>query len=284
MRILIRTSKLAIWARRLGSVAVPLLVIPVALHWARLIAGNLFLAAAITAGLVALAAALTALVALVRLWYTGDQGWGHALAGLFFGLICLLPFGWYGSLALRYPAVTDIATTDRGQLPLVFEPGTADMPPPLLLSAAEQDAEFPNAKTRSYPLGLAQTFAVVRQMVAENGWDLRMVREPEPDFSPGRINAQITDLAGWREEAVLLVTGDLTTSVVDMRSASLNAPHDFGSNGRRIEAFLVALDDAVTTLLRDNPNANQPIEADAEPAVDAAAEPAADAAAEPAPN
>ncbi|MOA69555.1 hypothetical protein D3C78_1978140 [compost metagenome] len=45
-----------------------------------------------------------------------------------------------------------------------------------------------------------------------------------------------------------------------MRSASLNAQHDFGSNGRRIETFLAALDDAVTTLLRDNPSANQPLE------------------------
>jgi hypothetical protein len=67
-------------------------------------------------------------------------------------------------------------------------------------------------------------------------------------------------IPGWREEAVLRVTGTATTSVVDMRSASLNALHDFGTNGRRIEAFLTTLDDAVTTLLRDNPNANQPVE------------------------
>ena len=51
-----------------------------------------------------------------------------------------------------------------------------------------------------------------------------------------------------------------------MRSASLNAQHDFGSNGTRIEEFLTALDEAVTTLLRDNPNANQPIEAEPEAA------------------
>ena len=75
-------------------------------------------------------------------------------------------------------------------------------------------------------------------------------------------------LAGWREEVVLRVTGTMDTSMVDMRSASLNALHDFGSNGLRIEEFLGALDDAVTTLLRDNPGANQPIEPEVEPPVE----------------
>jgi hypothetical protein len=275
VRILIRTSRWAIWARRLGSVAVPLLVIPIGLHWVRWITGNLFLAAVLTAGLVALAAVFAALVALVRLWQSGDQGWSKALLGLLFGGVLLLPFAWYGNLALHYPPVTDLATTARGELPLIFEPGTAEMPPPKLLTPTQQDAIFPNAKTRSYPLGLAQTFAVVQQMVAENGWDVRLLREPGADFSPGRINAQITTIPGWREEVVLRVTGDLTNATVDMRSASLNAPHDFGSNGRRIEAFLVALDEAITTLLRDNPNANQPIDAEDDDEAEPEGEPAA---------
>lgn len=249
-------------ARRLGSVAVPLLVLPVILHWMRLIAGNLFLAAIATAAIVAVAAVLVSLIALARLWHTGDLGWGRALMGAFLGTLCLVPFGYYGSLALRYPVVTDMATTDRALLPLVFEPGTVEMPAPVLLTPAEQEASFPNARTRSYPLGLAQTFAVVQGLVEDAGWDIRMLREPTAAYAPGQINAQTTTIPGWREEAVIRVAGDLVTSVVDMRSASLNAPHDFGSNGRRIEAFLVALDDAITTLLRDNPNANQPVEAD----------------------
>jgi hypothetical protein len=38
-----------------------------------------------------------------------------------------------------------------------------------------------------------------------------------------------------------------------MRSASLHSGPDFGENGRRIEEFLVALDDRVTLMLRDAP-------------------------------
>ncbi len=266
MRILIRTSRWAIWARRLGSVSVPLVIISVLLHRFRLITSDLFLVAALAAGLVALVAVLTALIALARLWQTGDQGWGRALAGLLFGAISLLPYAWFGSLALAYPPVTDIATADRGAMPLVFEPGTQAMPPPKMLSADEMARTFPNVETRTYPLGLVPTFGLVRAMVEGQGWDVRLLREPEPGSDLGQLNAQIVTLPGWREEVVIRVTGGLTTSAVDMRSASLNALHDFGSNGSRIEDFLAALDDAVTTLLRDNPNANQPLEAEPEAA------------------
>ena len=268
LRILIRTSKWSIWARRLGSVAVPLVIISVALHRFRLITSDLFLAAAVAAGIVALVALLVSLIALARLWQTGDRGWSRALSGLVFSLLCLAPFAWYGNLALSYPAVTDIATTDRSLLPLVFEPGTAAMPPPKLLTPAEIASTFPNVETRTYPLGQTQTFALVQALVAENGWDVRLLREPGTTFEPAQINAQIMAIPGWREEAVLRVTGTATTSVVDMRSASLNAVHDFGANGRRIEDFLSALDDAVTTLLRDNPNANQPVEVEPEEEVE----------------
>ena len=266
MRILIRTSRWAIWARRLGSVAVPLVVISVLLHRFRLITSDLFLVAALVAGLVALLAVLTALIALARLWQTGDQGWGRALAGLLLGALTLSPYGWYGSLMLRHPPVTDIATTDRGLMPLVFEPGIQAMPPPKMLSPDAMPKAFPNVETRTYPLGLVPTFGLIRTMVDDQGWDIRLLREPEPGADIGQLNAQVVTLPGWREEVVIRVTGTLTESVVDMRSASLNALHDFGSNGSRIEDFLVALDDAVTTLLRDNPGANQPVEAESEAA------------------
>ena len=250
-------------ARRLGSVAVPLVIMSVLLHRFRLITSDLFLVAALAAGLVAALAVLISLIALARLWQTGDRGWGRALAGLLFGTLSLLPYAWYGHLTLRYPPVTDIATTDRGLLPLLFEPGMQAMPAPKMLTAAEIAQTFPNVETRTYPLGLVPAFGLVQAIVADNGWDVRLLREPG---DAGQINAQIVTLPGWREEVVIRVTGSMTTSVVDMRSASLNALHDFGSNGTRIEDFLAALDDAVTTLLRDNPNANQPVEVEPEAA------------------
>lgn len=265
MRILIRTSKWAIWARRLASLVLPLVVIAVGLHWQRLIPSDGFLiAAGVVGGMVAVTL-LVSLVALGRLWHTGDQGWGRAFVGFFISLICLLPYGWYGALALHYPAVTDIATTERGQLPLLFAPGMETMPTPRLLDAARQKAVFPNVAPRTYPLAPAQTFALVSRMVDDRGWTALLSNEPNGG-APGRITAQATTPMGWREEIVLRVMADPEGSRVDMRSASLNALHDFGSNGGRIEEFLVALDTEVTTLLRDNPLVTAPLEVDDGPA------------------
>lgn len=262
MRIIIRTSKWAILARRLGSLALPLAVIPVLLHRQYLIVGTVFLFAALMATLIAMLAVLSALVALIRLWHSGDQGWGRAIGGLLMGLVCLVPVSYFGALALHYPQVTDIATTERSHLPLVLEPDTTRMPPPHLLNAAQIEASFPNIKTRSYPLNAQQTYDVLLRMVTDRNWDIRRQRAPDTPNGVGQINARIVTLAGWREEAVLRVTGTALGANVDMRSASINALHDFGSNGRRIESFLTDLDAEITTLLRDNPNADQPIETD----------------------
>lgn len=265
MRILIRTSKWAILARRLGGLAVPLTLVPVIMHRERFLDSGLFLVVALFAALVAGLAVLAALVAVARLWHTGDQGWGKALAGFFLGLLCLAPFGYYGALALRYPIVTDIATAPRGELPLIFEPDTAAMPPPRVLTQAEQQQYFPNATTRTYPLDPFQLYAIVAHLAEVQGWDIRQRREPGIGGDPGRLNARIVTLLGWREEAVLRVSAIAGGAAVDMRSASIGAQHDLGSNGNRISDFLVTLDNEVTAFLRDNRNLNQPepIEPDA---------------------
>lgn len=262
MRILIRTSKWAILARRLGSLAVPLTVIPVLLHREHFIASDIFLIVAVLAALVAALAVCVALIAFVRLWFTGDKGWGLTFAGLFLGLLCLVPVAYIAMLAMRYPPVTDIATTDRGRMPLVLEPDTTLMPPPKLLSLAQIDTIFPDVRTRTYPLDAQQAYDIVLRMVTDRGWDIRRQQAPTTPTGIGQINARIVTLFGWREEAVLLITGTADGVNVDMRSASINAIHDFGSNGLRIEDFLTALDTEVTTLVRDNPNADQPVDAD----------------------
>jgi hypothetical protein len=267
VRILIRTSKTAIWARRIGRIAIPLVILPVAMHHLGLIdSPSFFTVAMLALGVSALAAGV-GFLALIRLWFSGDQGWGKALSGLFIGLICLAPFAYYGYDAWRYPPVTDIATVPRGELPLLFLPDTAQMPPPKLISSDEQVRIFPNATTRTYPLDAVSLFGIVKRLAENEGWDIRLLREPGLDGAPGRINARITTIPGWREEAVFRVAPTPTGAKVDMRSASINAPHDFGSNGTRIERFMVNLDNEVTTLLRDNPNVNQPAPAeDDEPA------------------
>ncbi|HEY9012478.1 MAG TPA: DUF1499 domain-containing protein [Devosia sp.] len=249
MRILIRTSKWAIWARRLGSFAMPLAIIPVFLHRERIISSDDFLLIELIAAGFALLAAFLGVGAYVRLWVTGDQGWSRATVGLFFSAVCLAPIAFVFWMALRYPATYDVSTNPANPPALVTI--VARVMTPGQRAAAE--SAFPNARTRTYPIGAEQMFGIVEQMEAQKGWELRARRAPTNPLDEGTLNAIATTLLGWRDEVVVRVAGTAAGSVVDMRSAATHGWSDLGENGRRIEEFLLELDTRITLMLRDAP-------------------------------
>ncbi len=252
MRILIRTSKWAIWARRLGSLALPMTIIPVLLHREQMISSADFAVVEAVAAAISVFAVLLALGAFARLWMTGDRGWGRAVSGLLFGLVCLVPFAWLGYQALRYPAVNEVTTDIAAPLELSAAVRVA----PTGAAMRDRIAEvFPNARTRSYPVDATEMFAIVEDLVDSRGWDVRVRRAPPTALDVGTINAVAMTLLGWRDEVVIRVTGTAQGSTIDMRSVPLAQFHDFGENGRRIEEFLLALDEKITLTLRNAPQA-----------------------------
>lgn len=255
MRILIRTSKWAIWARRFGSLALPLAVVPVFMHRERFItSADFHLVELVAMGVAALALVL-AVGAFARLWVTGDEGWGKAAMGLLLSLVCLVPLGIVLALAASYPPVTDVTTDFERPPGLVSQvetrPWTAE-------ERAALEAAFPNARTRTYPVEAPQIYAVAAQLAEEKGWELRARREPQSALAEGQINAIATTLLGWRDEVAIRVSGTPEGSAVAMRATALHGLHDLGENGRHIEDFLAALDDRITRLLRDVPVAPAP--------------------------
>lgn len=261
MRILIRTSKWAIWARRFGSLALPLAVIPVIMHRERLISSADFAIIEMVAMGVAALGLLLALGAFARLWVTGDQGWGKATTGFLLSVLCLVPFAGVLFLTTQYPAVSDV-TTDFAR-----PPGLVSQVPPSPApgaTRAEIEAAFPNARNRTYPIEATQMYAIVDELAESRGWEPRARREPQTPLAEGQVNAVATTLLGWRDEVAIRIEGDPQGAIVAMRSASLAPGHDLGENGRRIEEFLTALDQRVTLLLRDAPVA--PVEGEEEPA------------------
>jgi hypothetical protein len=252
MRILIRTTKWAIWARRFGSLALPLTIVPVLLHREQMISSTDFaVVESVAAGIAALALIL-ALGAYVRLWITGDQGWSKASWGLFFAIICLVPFGYLGLQALRYPLVNEVATNFADPLPLSSSIRVIPTGAPLQQLIA---TTFPNARTRTYPIDATQIFATIEDLVEQRGWEVRTRREPPSALDSGQLNAISVSIFGWRDEVAIRVIGTNAGSTIDMRSVPLSGFHDFGENGRRVEEFLLALDEKVTLLLRDAPQA-----------------------------
>src|SRR5688572_2716141 len=103
MRILIRTSKWAIWSRRIASFALPLAIVPIFMHRAGMIPSETFHVIEGAAILSAIIALLMAFTAFVRLWNTGDRGWVRAAFGVVFALVVLGPAAYAGYLYWKYP-------------------------------------------------------------------------------------------------------------------------------------------------------------------------------------
>lgn len=260
MRILIRTSKWSIWSRRLGSLSIPLLIIPVFMHRSELITSDQFtLIEAVALGAAALGL-LCGIAAFVRIWSTGDRGWGKAMLGSFLSLLCLTPLAIAGYAAYRYPQVTDVST-DWTNPPVLI---SAFQRPPVALDAGQTAAIFPNARTRNYLLDSDQLFALVETEVKAQGWQVMSTSVSAGLPTAVQLNATAQTLLGWKDEVSIDIRPDADGSSLAMRSASLTGIHDFGANGLRIEAFMVAIDNAVTALVRDTPVA-VPAEDSAEP-------------------
>jgi len=265
MRILVRTSRWAIWARRLGSLAVPLAILPVLMHRAQAVDTQTFAVIEIVAIAVALAALLCSIGAFLRIWSTGDQGWGKAVAGFICAILCLVPVGLWSVDYALYPVV-DQVSTDAANPPPLLSAVPATMPSPADMQRIS--AAFPNVKTRNYPLPPAQMFGLVDKLVVERGWDVRRRREPGDAGDDGQINAIATTLFGFRDEVSIRIAAVADGSSIAMRSAALTSLHEPGVNGSRIEEFLTALDQRVTVLMKDQPagTANDTDDTDADTA------------------
>lgn len=248
MRILVRTSKWAVWSRRIGALALPVAAIPVLLHREHVITSDNFVVIeAIALGLAALAV-FAALVAFIRLWITGDRGWGRAVIAMIFGVLCLAPAAWFAYEYVHEPSLPDVTTDFANPPPLVSFVEARFIGPE---DRARIEAMFPNARSRSYPLTAPQMFDTVSALVDDRGWDVRSTRAPQSELDSGQLNAVVTTMLGFRQEVAIRIAGNSDGTTIAMRSASLTSFPDFGENGRRVEAFLLNLDNQVTVMLRD---------------------------------
>lgn len=248
MRILVRTSRWAVWARRFGALALPLAAIPILLHRAHVITDQNFIDVEAVALGIAVIALLSAVVALVRLWFTGDQGWWKATLALFFALLCLAPAGFFAWEVYHFPESADV-TTD-----FVNPPMLVSFVPQQFSSPAERqriETAFPNARSRNYPISATQIFDVVSGLIDDRGWEVRAQRVPANQLDTGQLNAVVTTLLGFRHEVAIRVAGNADGTTVAMRSTSLFDFPDFGQNGQRVEQFLLDLDAQVTLMLRN---------------------------------
>lgn len=248
MRILIRTSKSAIWSRRLASFALALLLVATPLHIFDLIPSDAF-AISLALGLGAAALALgLGIFAYVRLWFTGDKGWRPASFGVAFGLICLAPAAFAGYLAVSYPSTSDVSTALLSPPELIMAAGT-----PMEIDPESVLISYPNLITRFYQIPTSVLHELAQSLARQRGWQIISSSAPQGDESGGSLNAIRRSLLGWSNEIALRISPGPMGALIDLRAASLfPTPHDLGDNGRAIEGFLRALDGSVTEYIQRN--------------------------------
>jgi uncharacterized protein DUF1499 len=246
LRILVRTSRWAIWARRAARLTLPVLIIAVILHRIGYIASPAFLAVAATGLLIALFAFIAGGIALVRIWISGDRGWGPALFSLGVGTLVLAPVVYTTLEGARFPAVHDVSTSFSNPPPIL---GTNELGLAIGFDDPEMRAEmraaFPGAVTRTYDVEVTDLFEVVANLIAARKWAPRTRSRPVDDLASGRINVVATTIVGWRDEIAITLRPVAGGTALDMRSASYFGDHDLGKNGRRIEKFLADLDEII---------------------------------------
>ena len=251
MRIVIKTSKLASWSRRLSSIALPALFFSIYLHRDGSLDSETFnlILSLITA--TAFVAIIFALLAFIVLWFSGDNGWGRAAVGLLLALITIVPFSYSYIERQLYPISYDVSTNPELNIELLS---------PIKKLKTFKQAEqieliraFPNMVMRYYQIDEKDLYQIVKEQIEKKRWDIigdkQLLGAAQ---NKSQINATTMSLIGWRDEIAVQISPTVSGSSIAMRSASMVVEHDLGRNGKRIEDFLMLIDQAVTDFSKSN--------------------------------
>lgn len=194
--------------------------------------------AATAAGVVAVLALVVLVVAHRRHARTAR---GLSLAALVIGLAAFTPPAMLAYRVQQLPRIHDIST-DTANPPrfvalLAQRQGArnpADYDPAV---APQQRRGYPDIAPVQLDMPPAKAFERAERAARSMGWEIAAV-EPEA----GRIEATATTLLfGFKDDVVIRVVPDGAGSRVDVRSLSRVGGSDFGTNAKRVRAFVKRL-------------------------------------------
>lgn len=234
------TSTSARWSLRLALFTAQILIVAVLLHrfasFSTASTINLMVFALIGTAL----GILLAVLAFLRIWNTGIRGTGMALTALLIGLLVMAVPLYHLPNLIRLPAINDISTDLLAppEFKRISELREADAN-----TTAHPGTPFITQQARSYPditpltleRGRRDSYDLVRDVIADLGWQVVSEAPPDKDGEAGRIEAvDHSLLLGFKDDVVIRITGDEQVSKVDMRSASRYGRHDLGANAHRV--------------------------------------------------
>jgi hypothetical protein len=260
-------SRLAVWSGRFALFALAVAALAVIIVRSGLLeivpALTTFAAALIFAAL----AVLLAFASFVVIWRQGLTGLGHALLGLFLGLMLLAYPAYLSYRAMKLPAISDI-TTDTGNPPRFdvlarLRPrGRATYAGAVV--AEKQRAAYPEIVTLQLSVPPKTAFDLALSLATKRKWLVVDSRPPAPSRRDGSIEAVArTAIMGFRDDVAIRVSPTAQGSRVDVRAAARYGFHDFGANAARVRTLLEDLDDAASNAPEpkaepDKPDARKP--------------------------
>ncbi|MEO1199325.1 MAG: DUF1499 domain-containing protein [Pseudomonadota bacterium] len=247
-----RVSHRARWARRFALVALP--VAAIAIFGQRLGSADtpttlITYAVGVLIALAALGLGVSALPSIIGDRYRGGR---DAVIAILLGMIVLVPVFYAGYRFFERPLLSDITTAPTAPPPfdaaLAARPeGANDLTYPRANADLQRNA-YPAVRPLFANIAPEDVFAVAEGIVEANGWQILDVVQPTPGFT-GRIEAvATTQIFGFKDDVLIVVTGTADGARVDMRSASRFARHDLGANADRIDRFLDELADQLVAL------------------------------------
>ena len=239
-----RTSRLALWARRVALFSLAAATLSVVIvHSGLLEIGPALVTfgASLTLALIAL---LLAFAAFVSIWKDGHAGLGASLGAI--GIVILL---------MAYPAY--IALKAR-HLPWIHDSTTDPIDPPRydtlararprdansaiyagLATAELQLAAYPDIEPLDGDIGPRSAYDAALTVINRRRWRVVEARPPDQGRQEGRIEAVArTPIMGFRDDVVVRVRPFEGGSRVDIRSSSRYGLFDFGANAARVRALL----------------------------------------------
>jgi uncharacterized protein (DUF1499 family) len=246
------TSRLAVWARRLGVFSLPVALLAVIIERSGLLDILPALATFVAALALAVAAILLAIAAFVVIWRTGVNGFGYALTGFLLGVALLAYPSFLGIKAYRLPTIADITTDpiDPPRFEAIVRLRTREANPvayPGLYVAELQRAAYPDIEPLVLNVAPQVAYEAVMTVVTKRRWRVVDARAPQGGRREGHVEAVArTPIMGFRDDVVIRVRGVGAGSRVDLRSASRYGRHDLGTNAARIRSLAEDIEEVAT--------------------------------------
>ncbi|MGD0417963.1 MAG: DUF1499 domain-containing protein [Xanthobacteraceae bacterium] len=248
-----RTSRLAIWARRLAlfSLAATFIAVVIVRSGALDIVPALStLAGALVLALVAI---LLAFAAGVVIWTEGIGGVREAVTALLIGLVLIAYPLYLGVKAYRLPAIYDVTTDPidppRFEAIARLRPRDANPVAYAGLHIAElQRKAYSDIEPDLTTATPQEAYDAVLKVIAKRKWHIVDARPPQ-GAAPrdGLIEAIArTAILSFRDDVAVRVRATADGARIDVRSASRYGRHDLGANAARVRALIEDVDDVLS--------------------------------------